>query len=133
MHDHVQQLAFSMARYVPEIPLSKVSKELHCQGAGAVAVRHQSPSLRALSVRLATLTLGIWSQPIPYVQGHASQMSRDERPETDPIDFNLLAAMDSRGLGSQPFLPCTQNTQVGIYPVTLRLVVRQSTTAFSRI
>ena len=49
------------------------------------------------------------------MQGHASQMSRDERPETDPIDFNLLAAMDSRGLGSQPFpAPCAQNTQVGL-------------------
>ena len=40
-------------------------------------------------------------------------MSRDERPETDPIDFNLLAAMDSRGLASQPFPAFgTNNTQV---------------------
>ncbi len=60
------------------------------------------------------------------MQGHVSQMSRDERPETDPIDFNLLAAMDSRGLGSQPFLPCTQNTQVSIHPMISQLVVGQS-------
>ena len=54
------------------------------------------------------------------MQSQASQMSRDERPETDPIDFSLLAAMDSRGLGSQPFpVPCTQGTQASIAPVTM--------------
>ena len=55
----------------------------------------------------------LWMKQYTYVQGHASQMSREERPETAPIDFNLLAAMDSRGLGSQPFpRPCTQDAQV---------------------
>ena len=41
------------------------------------------------------------------VQGQGSQVSREERPETDPVDFSLLAGMDSRGLGSQ-HLPGTQ-------------------------
>lgn len=41
------------------------------------------------------------------MQGQASQVSREERPETDPVDFSLLAGMDSRGLGSQ-HLPGTQ-------------------------
>ena len=43
------------------------------------------------------------------MQGQASQVSREERPETDPVDFSLLAGMDSRGLGSQ-HLPGTQVT-----------------------
>lgn len=43
------------------------------------------------------------------VQGQGSQLSREERPETDPVDFSLLAGMDSRGLGSQ-HLPGTQVT-----------------------
>ena len=42
-------------------------------------------------------------------QGQGSQVSREERPETDPVDFSLLAGMDSRGLGSQ-HLPGTQVT-----------------------
>ena len=41
------------------------------------------------------------------VQGQGSQVSREERPETDPVDFSLLAGMDSWGLGSQ-HLPGTQ-------------------------
>ena len=43
------------------------------------------------------------------VQGQGSQVSREERPETDPVDFSLLAGMDSRGLGSQ-HLPGAQVT-----------------------
>ena len=47
------------------------------------------------------------------MQEQPSQASRGDRPETDPIDFSLLAAIDSRGLGSQPFPGTgTQNTTV---------------------
>ena len=56
------------------------------------------------------------------MQGQGSRFSHEERPETDPVDFSLLAGMDSRGLGSQ-HLP---GTQVSACAPHLHHVVTQS-------